>query len=143
MSSEPITPVTLKNGRRYRVKTDAARGSDGARRQVVATFDRLADARAYLARTRAEVSTGVYVPRSEQTFSDYVESWLSSRRHAVRPKTVEGYRVGLAPAVLAFGAKRLDKVSKSDLEELVDSMVEHGRAPRSRDLGRPQGSELR
>jgi integrase len=135
MSSEPITPVTLKNGRRrYRVKTDGSRGSDGERRQVVATFDRLADARAFLARTRAEVSTGGYVPRSEQTFSDYVEAWLMSRRHAVRPKTVEGYRVGLAPAVQAFGVKRLDRVSKGDLANLVDAMVERELAPRTVNL---------
>jgi len=43
-----------------------------------------------LARTRADVTTGAYVPKSEQTFAEYVDSWLRSRRHAVRPKTVEG-----------------------------------------------------
>jgi len=59
MTSEPITTLTLKNGRRrYRVKTDCTPGPNGRRRQVVATFDRLADARAYLASTRSQVTAG-------------------------------------------------------------------------------------
>ena len=59
MTSEPITTLTLRNGRRrYRVKTDSTPGPNGRRRQVVATFDRLADARAYLARTRSQVTAG-------------------------------------------------------------------------------------
>ena len=91
MTAEPILHITLQNGRRrYRVKTDGTPGPNGRRRQVVATFDGLADARAFLARTRADVTTGAYVPKSEQTFAEYVDSWLRSRRHAVRPKTVEG-----------------------------------------------------
>jgi len=135
MTSEPITTLTLKNGRRrYRVKTDSTPGPNGRRRQVVATFDRLADARAYLARTRSQITTGAYVPKSEQTFADYVETWLRSRRHAVRPKTIEGYRVGLAPAVRVFGAKQLDQVTKKDVATLVEDMVDTGRAPRTVNL---------
>ena len=45
MTSEPISTLTLQKGRRrYRVKTDSTPGPNGRRRQVVATFDRLADA---------------------------------------------------------------------------------------------------
>ena len=33
-----------------------------------------------------------------------------------------------------FGDKRLDKVSKTDVEDLVDSLVESGRAPRTINL---------
>lgn len=135
MGTEPITTLTLQDGRRrYRVKTDGTPDSSGRRRQVVATFDRLAEARAYLARTRSQVATGSYVPKSEQTLAEHVETWLRSRRHAVRPKTIEGYRVGLAPAVRAFGSKRLDQVSKRDVADLVDSMVDAGRAPRTVNL---------
>ncbi|MCA0330937.1 MAG: site-specific integrase [Actinobacteria bacterium] len=135
MGSEPITPLTLKDGRRrYRVKTDGVPDASGRRRQVVATFDRLTEARAFLARTRAQMANGSYVPKSEQTLADYVESWLRSRRHAVRPKTIEGYRLGLAPAVRAFGNKRLDLVAKRDVADLVDSMVDAGLAPRTVNL---------
>ena len=135
VGSEPITPLTLKDGRRrYRVKTDGAPDASGRRRQVVATFDRLTEARGFLARTRAQVANGSYVPKSEQTLADYVESWLRSRRHAVRPKTIEGYRLGLAPAVRAFGNKRLDLVAKRDVADLVDSMVAAGLAPRTVNL---------
>ncbi len=135
MTAEPILHITLQNGRRrYRVKTDGTPDPSGRRRQVVATFDRLADARAFLAKTRAQVTTGAYVSKSEQTFGEFVDSWLRSRRHAVRPKTVEGYRVGLQPAVRAFGAKRLDLVAKRDVAALVEEMVANGRAPRTINL---------
>jgi len=120
---EPIRKVVLSDGSaRWRCGVDAGPARDGRRRQATRTFDTLKEARAFLASTRVAVNSGTYVGQVETTLQDYAKAWLESRRHAVRPKTLEGYRVALNRAFEQFGHRRLDQVSKTDLLALIDTM---------------------
>ena len=134
---EPIRKLVYANGTvRWRCVIDAGLDRDGRRRQATKTFDTLKEARAFVASTRVAVNSGTYVGRVEVTLEEYATSWLQSRRHAVRPKTLEGYRVALNRAFATFGHRRLDQVSKTDLLQMVDAMRSGPRplAPRSVNL---------
>jgi integrase len=120
---EPIRKIVLSDGStRWRCVVDAGTARDGRRRQATRTFDTLKEARAFLASTRVAVNSGVYVGHVEITLQEYAQGWLESRRHAVRPKTLEGYRVALTRAFEEFGHRRLDQVSKTDLVALIGVM---------------------
>jgi integrase len=120
---EPIRRVVLNDGSiRWRCVVDAGADRDGRRRQATRTFDTLKEARAFVASTRVALNSGTYVGHVETTLQEYAQAWLEARRHAVRPKTLEGYRVALNRAFEQFGHRRLDHVSKTDLLALIDSM---------------------
>lgn len=120
---EPIRRVVLSDGSaRWRCVVDAGTARDGRRRQATRTFDTLKEARAFIASTRVAVNSGTYVGHVEATLQEYAQVWLESRRHAIRPMTLEGYRVALNRAFEQFGHRRLDQVSKTDLVALINTM---------------------
>jgi len=136
-AKDPIRKVVRADGVvRWRCVVDSGTDRDGRRRQATRTFDTLKEARAFVASTRVAVNSGTYVGRVEVTLEEYATTWLASRRHSVRPKTLEGYRVALNRALDTFGHRRLDQVSKSDLVTLIDDMRtgERPLAPRSVNL---------
>jgi len=136
-AKDPIRKVVRTDGVvRWRCVVDSGTDRDGRRRQATRTFDTLKEARAFVASTRVAVNSGTYVGRVEITLEEYATTWLASRRHSVRPKTLEGYQVALNRALDTFGHRRLDQVSKSDLVNLIDDMRtgERPLAPRSVNL---------
>lgn len=122
-AKDPIRKVTLRDGSvRWRCVVDAGVDPDGRRRQLTRTFDTMREARTFVGSSRVAVNSGAYVGRVDTTLAEYAQTWLASRRHAVRPKTLEGYAVALDRALASFGHRRLDQVSKADLVRLVDEM---------------------
>lgn len=134
---EPIRKVMLADGStRWRCVVDVGRSRDGRRRQSTRTFVTMKEAKAFVSSTRVLVTSGTYVAPSETTVGEYLEQWLEARRHSIRPKTHEGYRIAMARAIAAFGNQRLDRLAKVHLIELVDEMRSGVRpmAPRSVNL---------
>ena len=136
-AKDPIRKVVRADGVvRWRCVVDSGTDRDGRRRQATRTFDTLKEARSFVASTRVAVNSGTYVGRVEVTLEEYATTWLASRRHSVRPKTLEGHQVALNRALDVFGHRRLDQVSKADLVTLIDDMRtgERPLAPRSVNL---------
>jgi len=134
---EPIRKILLADGNvRWRCVVDVGVTKEGHRRQATRTFSTMKEARAFISSTRVAITAGTYVAPAEISVADYLEGWLESRRHSIRPKTLEGYRSALARAVNAFGDQRLDRVSKAHLVELINTMRSGSRplAPRSVNL---------
>src|SRR5213595_757537 len=97
---EPIRKVLLADGNvRWRCVVDVGTAKDGHRRQATRTFSTMKEARAFVASTRVAITTGTYVAPAEISVSDYLSGWLESRRHSIRPKTLEGYRSALSRAI--------------------------------------------
>ncbi len=134
---EPIRKIVLTDGRvRWRCVVDAGTTKDGHRRQSTRTFSTMKEARAFVSSTRVSISAGTYVAPEQITVTDYLNGWLESRRHSIRPKTLEGYRSALARAIAAFGDQRLDRLSKNHLVDMIGAMRSGDRplAPRSVNL---------
>jgi hypothetical protein len=106
---EPIRRVARKDGTTaYRLVVDAGKHSDGRRRQLTATFDRLRDARSELARVRHEIDLGTYIaPSDEPSANTWADS--SDRRNTrwvrgLRWRVAEG-RVGRRWVMSGFGLR--------------------------------------
>ncbi|HYN74632.1 MAG TPA: site-specific integrase [Candidatus Limnocylindria bacterium] len=134
---EPIRKILLADGTvRWRCVVDTGATADGHRRQATRTFSTMKEARAFIASTRVATTTGTYVAPVDTTVADYLNAWLESRRHSIRPKTLEGYRSALARAINAFGDQRLDRLTKGHLVDMINEMRSGRRplAPRSVNL---------
>lgn len=105
---------------RYEVIADVTR--DGKRHQTRKRFAKLQDAKDHLATVQGDVVRGVHVRRSVLTVEQAVDAWLSGQR--LRPKTRSAYVTALRPVVDALGDKPVQKVTKSDIETVVRSLVE-------------------
>lgn len=129
---EPIRLVNLDSGARYRVVIDTA--PPGAKRkQMTRTFDTIAEARTFVARTRAGLSSGTFVASTDETLEQLANRWLQSRRD-VRAITVQGYGHVLAPILGRIGTRKVQSLTVADLDALTAWLsVEGGR--RSKPLG--------
>lgn len=123
---EPIREVRGSDGSvRYRVVVDAGHHPDGRRRQVTSTHRTKRDARAWLAKTRADVDRGAFIARDGETLDSLLDRWLTGRRD-VREVTVQGYRDVLVPARQRLGARRVQDLTIADVDRLVDWMSREG-----------------
>lgn len=129
---EPIRLVQTRGGTRFRVVLDVA--APGApRRQITRTFNTLTDARDFITATRAGKRSGTYTPPSSETVEQASRRWLETRRD-VRPVTVEGYRNHLAPVIRRIGARKLQTITVTDMEEFTAWLAREGGA-RGQGLG--------
>lgn len=113
---------------RYRFVVDI--GVDpktGKRRQQTRTFNGKRQAERELARILNEVNQGSYAGPSRKTVGEYLDEWLRSAVRGKAANTVSAYRHGIAPAKEQLGAKPLQKLTTTDVEDLVDWMLTEGR----------------
>jgi hypothetical protein len=126
--SEPIRKITLKNGTvRYRLVVDAGRDEQGHRQQLTRTFDRLKDARGELARIRHETDQGTYVRPSEETVNAYLDGFLKGATRGRRASTRRNYDDAFRPVRERLGTRKLQSITKADVEVLMDWMLTSGR----------------
>jgi integrase len=97
----------------------------GRRRQVTRTFDTLKEAREFVAATRLERMQGSYIAPREQTVAQLCRAWLDSRID-VRRVTVQGYEHQLAPVLRSLGSRRVQDITVTDVEQLLDWMSREG-----------------
>lgn len=127
-----VREVVTGSGRtRYRVVVDAGHHADGRRRQVTKTVDTIREARAFLSATRADVERGVYIATDTTTVRQACASFVANRALRVREVTARSYESALGHAVEAFGDKRLQYLTRADVERLRDTMTGAGKSGRT------------
>lgn len=139
---EPIRLVTGEDGRpflgpdgqpRYRAVVDVGTTAKGTRRQMTTTHRSLSDARDWLARTRSQVKAGQFVTPERTTFNALADDWLASKA-SVRPVTVLGYQTVLKPVRERLGTRRVQSITRADLDALMAELARSG--PKGRPLSR-------
>lgn len=115
---EFVTPIDLPSGRRYEVRVEVT--GTGKRQQKRKRFRTLKEAVDFHQGTGADRSRGVHVAPSELTVQQAIDSWLLGQR--IRPKTRSAYVTSLRPIVDHLGAKKVQDVTKDDIETVVQAL---------------------
>jgi integrase len=125
-----------KDGRRWRVRYDAPRGPDGARRQRMKRgFPTRRTAEAWARDTLGRMDRGTWVPPKRITLDAWLDLWLdpaAPRKRPIRPTTLTTYRI-YADTYLRprLGHRQLQSLTADDLDRLYrDLLVGGGRAGR-------------
>jgi integrase len=100
---------------------------DGRRKQLRKRYKTEREARAALDAVRGDVAKGTYVHPSEITLAQACEDWLASK-HGLKPSTLHGHRVNLAPALAELGEVAVQKLSKRHIDDLVTALRAGGLA---------------
>ncbi|WP_377461018.1 site-specific integrase [Micromonospora andamanensis] len=125
--SDPIKKVTLKNGKtRYRFVIDVGRKADGRRDQRTYTYNTLKEAREQRAKIIAESAKGTFVADSAKTVAEHLPEWLAGRRK-LQESTRTNYANSLKPVIERLGHIPLQKLTKTQVDDLVTWMLESGR----------------
>lgn len=125
---EPIRKIELRDGTiLYRLVVDIGLDENGKRQQLTRTFYKLKDARAELSRIRHETDQGTFVKPSDVTVSQYLEEYLVGATRGRRESTKVSYREAFRPVRERLGNRKLQSITKLDMENLVDWMLTSGR----------------
>jgi integrase len=125
---EPIRKITLTDGSvRYRLVVDVGHDEHGRRKQITRTYDKLKEARAELSRVRHQTAEGTYVQPSEITVDQYLDEYFVGATRGRRESTKVSYRDAFRPVRERLGNRKLQSISKADIENLVDWMLTSGR----------------
>ena len=83
---------------------------------------------------RTSLDEGSYIARHSQTFRDYVENdWWPTKLPNISPTTARGYRSLLDCHLLpALGSIYLQKMSPTDVVQLIGSLVDAGKITTAR-----------
>lgn len=132
---EPIRLVIKQDGTpSYRVVLDGDPFPNGKRRQLRSTHRTLGDARTHVATHKTDRERGLLIAQTRQTFKEYAETWLAIRARRVREVTSRSYASCLAHAYAAFGDKALARVTRADVEQVVERLSTAGRSKRRASL---------
>lgn len=116
---EPIRLTSTAGGEpRYQVVLTTSPHGAAKRHQARRNFPTLAAARAYVDRTRTEVRAGIFTASDTTTLAELAEQWLGTRRD-IRAVSVEGYRQVLKPVLSAHGGRRVQSITRADIERWV------------------------
>jgi integrase len=114
------TPGTLVcTARHGKGKRWAARVVDGNGFESSKSFDRKAEAEAYVKRVSADLVTGKYVDtrKSAVTFREVSEEWLATQRTRLKPSSIGGYESLLRMTVWPrWGDAKLSEISHADVQ---------------------------
>ena len=125
---EPIRKIKLKDGTvRYRLVVDIGLDENGKRQQLTRTFDKLKEARAELSRIRHETDQGTFIKPSDITVGQYLDEYLVGATRGRRESTKVSYREAFRPVRERLGNRKLQSITKADVENLVDWMLTSGR----------------
>ena len=111
---------------RYQLTVDVGL-VDGKRKQLRKRYSTEKEARAALDAVRGEVSRGTYVHPTKVTLAEACEDWLAAK-HGLKPSTLHGHRVNLAPAITELGDIEVAKLTKRHIDDLV-TMLRAGGLP--------------
>lgn len=117
--------ITLPTSGERRVQLVVDIGADpatGKRRQVMRRFASAKDAQDFYAKTHNDVDRGVHVASSSDTLAIVAAQWLAGMRN-IKKSTRSGYRYALAPVLQMYGEQPVQKLSKAQLDALVEQLV--------------------
>jgi integrase len=122
---EPIRLVKTRTGYRCRAVIATGQHPDGRRRQETRTFDTLREARDWVSETKLSVKRGTYTAPDRATVDAICTTWLDSKRD-VRAVTLNTYATVLKAVRARLGARRVQDVRRSDVEEFVSWLSTDG-----------------
>lgn len=132
---EPIRLVKARAGWRYRAVLTTGEHGDGRRRQTTKTFPTLTAARVWVDETRAAVRRGEFTAPDRITLDDLAASWLRSKRE-VREVTRQNYANALKPVLARLGGRRIQSLTRDDIDQLVEWLASDEGGLRGRGLSR-------
>ena len=80
-----------------------------------------------MSRIRHETDKGVFVKPSDITVNDYLDEYFVGATRGRRQSTKVSYRDAFRPARERLGNRKLQSITKADIENLVDWMLTSGR----------------
>lgn len=114
---------------RYRAVVDVGTNASGRRRQLTSTHSSLTEAREWVTRTRASVKAGTFIAPERVTFDQLADEWLASKA-GVRPVTKRGYIDVLKAVRDHLGSKRVQTITRADVDTLMATLAVAGRRGR-------------
>lgn len=120
-----IELATRAGGRpvvRYQLTVDVGL-VDGKRKQLRKRYATEKEARDALDSVRGDVAKGAYVHPTDLTVEQACADWLLSR-HGIKPATKAGYEDALSPVRSELGHLTVQKLSRSDVDRLVQRLRE-------------------
>ncbi|MCA9554765.1 MAG: site-specific integrase [Myxococcales bacterium] len=115
---EKVETARFGRGYGYRARADAREAGGGQPEQTFAT---MGEARDWQAEVESQVAQGTYVGKSPVTVERAVTDWLDGQRGATN--TREGRNFALGPVVTALGDRRVQSITKRDVERCLDLLV--------------------
>lgn len=113
--------------RRYWFRTDTGSGPGGKRLQERHTFPTRKEAEDELARIRTERRQGTYVRPSSEIVNELLDEWWRSATFKKEAATARSYTDALRCARQMLGHRKIQDVSRRDIEDLRDFMLREGR----------------
>jgi integrase len=111
----------------YRATVDIGRWPNGKRRQLRITRDRVKDVERELARIGYQRARGEYVAPSRETVSEAIDAYLRSACFERADNTRLSYTNALQPVRERLGRRKLQSLTRQDIEDLRDWMLGEGR----------------
>jgi len=117
----------------WQVRVPLPPGPDGKRRELIRTFRRRADAKAFLEDRRRDLRAGLALEPTKTTLRQFLESWLeTAARPALRANTVESYEDVLKLYVFPdLGDYRLDRLTPLLLQRWLGELSARGLGART------------
>jgi integrase len=126
--SDPIKSGTRPDGSpMYWFRVDAGRNTAGKRVQVYRSFGTKKDAKAEYARIVREVHEHRFAAPDKITVSMYLDRWEPAHGRDLEDGSRAVIRHALRPVRERLGARRLQSVTRTDVDQLVDWMLASGR----------------
>lgn len=117
---EWVKPVETAAGRRYEVRVHGTR-PDGTRFQHKKRFRTVDEAVKWRSTVTSELAHGTHAAPSEMTLQQAADAWMAGQR--IRPKTRSAYITALRPMIDALGDKPVQKITKADIEAVVQALL--------------------
>lgn len=115
---EPIRLVQLKSGEWRYEATTTVTAPGQPRRQSRRRFETLKQAREWVQSTSTAARAGTITPTSDVTLAALVEQWQTGRRD-IRQTSVQGYSTVLRPIVDQHGDRRVQSITRREIEQWV------------------------
>lgn len=123
-----IQQVQRTGGVRYRFTLNLGRDPvTGGRRQRVHTYDDPKTAERERARLTGQMVEGRHTDRSRMTVSEALDAYLASALFEREAATRVSYAGALLPVRDRLGGRRLQSLTRADIEELRDWLLSSGR----------------
>lgn len=123
---EPIRRVDHGTKKfRYRAVVSTGQHPNGKRRQATRTFDTYGEAKDWVSETKLSVKRGTYTAPNRATVDAICTAWLDSKRD-VRAVTINTYATVLKSVRSRLGARKVQDVRRSDIEEFVSWLSTEG-----------------
>jgi integrase len=123
-----IQQVQRAGGTRYRFTLSLGRDpATGNRRQRVYTFDDLKAAERERARLTGQLADGRFTDRTAATVNDALDAYLASALFEREQATKVSYTGALLPVRERLGRRKLQSITRADVEALRDWLLTSGR----------------